>query len=182
MKEDILLTVLLCAEKTDGQANRRDLIKILAGQPSKKLLKNSFDHLNEYGYLSNIEKKTILEHIDYLVERGCLSVSSLFFPAIYLTELGRNRINKATKPEKTQQKPPVFSYQEYLKSPHWKEIRKRALDRAGHHCFVCRDTKNLNVHHNSYERLGKELDTDLIVLCEKCHNLFYKEGKLSDPE
>ena len=25
MKEDILLTVLLCAEKTDGQANRRDL-------------------------------------------------------------------------------------------------------------------------------------------------------------
>jgi len=74
------------------------------------------------------------------------------------------------------------SYQEYLQSPHWQETRKRALERAGNHCSVCRNTQNLNVHHNNYDRIGKELDTDLIVLCEKCHTLFYKEGKLSSPE
>jgi hypothetical protein len=74
----------------------------------------------------------------------------------------------------------VKSYNEYLQSPHWKETRKRALERSGNHCSVCMSTKNLNVHHNNYERLGEELDTDLTVLCKKCHDIFYREGKLSN--
>ena len=86
------------------------------------------------------------------------------------------------KPENKFKYAGYASYNEYLRSNHWKETRKRALERAGNQCSICRSTKRLNVHHNNYDRLGKELDTDLTVLCEKCHDLFYREGKLSKPD
>jgi len=71
------------------------------------------------------------------------------------------------------------SYQEYLQSPHWQEVRKRALERAGHRCSVCSRKSDLNVHHNTYENLGRERDEDVTVLCRECHELFYRQGKLA---
>lgn len=65
------------------------------------------------------------------------------------------------------------NYTDYLKSPHWKAIRQKALKRAGYKCQLCSETKNLQVHHNTYERLGCEYLTDLTVLCNKCHKHFH---------
>lgn len=63
----------------------------------------------------------------------------------------------------------------YLKSDHWQQIRKVALDRAGHKCQVCASrNKVLNVHHNTYDNLWHERMTDLCVLCEDCHKLYSK--------
>jgi len=64
-------------------------------------------------------------------------------------------------------------YNQYILSPEWQEKRKSALIRADHCCQLCRSTKKLNVHHNTYVRLGKELDSDLVVLCEECHKFFH---------
>lgn len=69
-------------------------------------------------------------------------------------------------------------YDEYLLTLHWQSVRKTALKKADYKCQACsgNDTK-LHVHHNSYENLGEERDSDLIVLCENCHALFHGKHK-----
>lgn len=61
-------------------------------------------------------------------------------------------------------------YQKYLLSDHWKATREWALERASRCCQLCRAKVNLRVHHNTYARLGKELPSDLVVLCVRCHD------------
>lgn len=64
-----------------------------------------------------------------------------------------------------------MGYAEYLASPQWKARRDAAMERAGHRRQVCGyDGWNLNVHHNSYDRIGCERPEDLVVLCRLCHN------------
>lgn len=61
-------------------------------------------------------------------------------------------------------------YTDYLQTLHWGAIRKRALKRARQKCQLCNsENAVLNVHHNNYERRGKERITDVIVLCQACH-------------
>ena len=61
-------------------------------------------------------------------------------------------------------------YAAYLNSSSWKAKRKIALKRAGYRCQLCSQAQTrLEVHHNSYERLGKEELEDLCVLCNSCH-------------
>lgn len=61
-------------------------------------------------------------------------------------------------------------YDEYLKTEHWQERRRAALEAARYVCQFCykRDVE-LHAHHLTYERLGEELPTDLRVLCSLCH-------------
>ena len=60
-------------------------------------------------------------------------------------------------------------YRQYLKTPHWKETRAEAL-RLGHYrCKDCGATTHLQVHHLTYARRGHERQSDLVVLCNKCH-------------
>lgn len=61
------------------------------------------------------------------------------------------------------------NYQNYLNDPSWKRQRKKALKRAWYRCEYCGSTKNLDVHHMTYRRVGHEDDDDLIVLCHTCH-------------
>lgn len=73
-------------------------------------------------------------------------------------------------------------YRAHLRSPEWRRvIRPAALERANHRCAFCgksraqlrRIGRHLEVHHNSYKRLGHELPEDLTVLCaggsNACH-------------
>jgi 5-methylcytosine-specific restriction endonuclease McrA len=62
-----------------------------------------------------------------------------------------------------------MTYFAYLRSWCWFWRRKRALHRAGYRCERCRGGEHLDVHHRTYERLGRELDEDLEVLCRDCH-------------
>lgn len=74
-------------------------------------------------------------------------------------------------------------YAEYLKTGHWQRQRKGALHRAAHSCQACKQFGvQLDVHHNTYVRLGCELPSDLLVLCHDCHELFSANGKLADPD
>lgn len=63
-------------------------------------------------------------------------------------------------------------YRTYINSTKWKMKRAARIIKAGHRCEFatesggrCVRTRSLTVHHNTYERLGNELDTDLDVLC-----------------
>jgi len=67
-------------------------------------------------------------------------------------------------------------YEEYLDTSHWRnDVRPAALERADYKCQLCgvRGT-TLHVHHNTYENLGDERPTDLIVLCGECHDHFHQ--------
>lgn len=72
------------------------------------------------------------------------------------------------------------NYQEYLASPHWQRTRARALEAAAEQCEWissdgrCQSTKNLNVHHLTYENLGAEKPEDLQVLCRRHHEQVHK--------
>jgi len=60
-------------------------------------------------------------------------------------------------------------YDEYLKTPHWQTMRRRALLRAGNQCQNCGFPRRLQVHHLTYDRRGREAEGDLVVLCAWCH-------------
>jgi len=63
-------------------------------------------------------------------------------------------------------------YQEYIRSPRWKYVRRQELKRAHHQCQLCGrqfHEKDLTVHHNCYDRFGSEKPQDLTVVCEQCH-------------
>ena len=69
-------------------------------------------------------------------------------------------------------------YGEYLNSEWWQQRRAKALAEGGHKCRICAASATLEVHHNTYERLGHERAADLVVLCRKCHQLFHDSGEL----
>ena len=70
-------------------------------------------------------------------------------------------------------------YSEYLKTEYWQIRRARALKAGAYKCRMCGAVDGLEVHHNTYERLGHERDADLIVLCRHCHQLFHDNGELA---
>jgi restriction endonuclease Mrr len=64
----------------------------------------------------------------------------------------------------------TMPYDEYLRTPEWRQIRAAALVRADHRCALDPNHPGrLEVHHRYYERRGAELPSDLIVLCGDCH-------------
>lgn len=65
-------------------------------------------------------------------------------------------------------------YDDYLRSDEWRSKRDYYLGRAMHRCQLCNKPggpggRGLQVHHRTYERVGAELDADVIVLCGDCH-------------
>ena len=74
------------------------------------------------------------------------------------------------------------SYNDYLKSEHWRKTRSKNVRRV---CFCCGSRKRLHLHHLSYERLGKEIPTDFATLCDPCHRKVHvvvrdKKSRLSE--
>lgn len=72
-----------------------------------------------------------------------------------------------------------FDYRAYLATPEWWARRDERVRAAGGRCQVCYSDRRLNCHHRTYERIGRELPEDLIVLCEACHSLFHRNGRLA---
>jgi hypothetical protein len=65
----------------------------------------------------------------------------------------------------------VNKYKEYLRSQHWSERRLDFLRFWGYRCCLCNSRRDVEVHHRTYERIGREELTDCVVLCERCHEL-----------
>lgn len=73
-------------------------------------------------------------------------------------------------------------YKDYLQTSFWQLIREWIIEKRGAKCQICNSTENINVHHRSYENLGDEREEDLVVLCQSCHEIFHKNGKLAKRE
>lgn len=60
-------------------------------------------------------------------------------------------------------------YREYTKSKEWQARRELVKMRDGGRCRMCGSKPAYNVHHLTYERVGKEKLGDLLLVCDACH-------------
>lgn len=60
-------------------------------------------------------------------------------------------------------------YRMYLESDQWKDFAGRVREWWDYRCAICNSESGLEVHHRTYERLGREQMNDCILLCAKCH-------------
>src|SRR5712664_3448892 len=66
----------------------------------------------------------------------------------------------------SQLSPAQQKYAEYLQSLHWKTFRLSVLAERGARCEDCGSVHQVQVHHQTYARLGHEFPTDVVVLCK----------------
>lgn len=72
----------------------------------------------------------------------------------------------------------VYNYQDYLRTRHWKELKEKVTaSRHGQRCSCCHSKENLNLHHKTYERIGKERLKDMVFLCREHHLLVHERDK-----
>jgi uncharacterized radical SAM superfamily Fe-S cluster-containing enzyme len=83
----------------------------------------------------------------------------------------------------TVQKIGYRDYNHYLRSTHWKSVRKRLLKsklvkrnlKDEPVCECCyRNDIQLHIHHKTYKSLGKEKLMHLALVCELCHSLIHQ--------
>lgn len=84
---------------------------------------------------------------------------------IWLDEV--RSIHKIKKVRKVGKK---SDYHAYIKSSEWFKKRKKYIEKVGKFCEVCKTKKGINLHHMTYERLGKEYDEDMLFVCKVCHH------------
>jgi hypothetical protein len=69
------------------------------------------------------------------------------------------------------------SYAEYLDSEHWKSVRARyRASKVPDYCARCGGPGE-NLHHKTYERLGREWLRDLVLLCRPHHEAVHRHQR-----
>jgi len=67
-------------------------------------------------------------------------------------------------------------YMKFMSSDKWDMIRQSTFSLKGKECEKCHSTKNLQIHHISYnDELEWVKEKDLMVLCRKCHNVMHQD-------
>lgn len=76
----------------------------------------------------------------------------------------------------------VEKYKDYIKDEDWLEKSNRYL-RFNPICEICHKWQSKQVHHNSYENMGNELEEDLTALCDRCHfHIHLLPPMIEDPD
>ncbi len=64
---------------------------------------------------------------------------------------------------------PHQSYQDYLKSEQWQQLRRKVQKRDRHLCQDCLERPASEVHHKTSDHVRREFCFELISLCDSCH-------------
>lgn len=64
-------------------------------------------------------------------------------------------------------------YADYINSKAWARRRAAYFRRHPRHCAACGSRRSIDLHHHTYERLGREHDNDLVPLCRADHDLVH---------
>lgn len=62
-----------------------------------------------------------------------------------------------------------MDYHRYMASREWALKRQEIRARSAQKCERCKRREMTSVHHLTYERLGRELLSDLLAVCKPCH-------------
>ena len=65
------------------------------------------------------------------------------------------------------------NYEAYLHSPHWMDTRRRYYESDRPQECICGAAEDLQLHHLTYERVGRERLEDLLPFCKGCHRLIH---------
>lgn len=71
-------------------------------------------------------------------------------------------------------------YDGYLKSEEWRARREKVMQRCDGVCEGCGNAKAVQVHHLTYERVGREMLFDLVGICAQCHSGVHDDGPLAE--
>jgi len=64
---------------------------------------------------------------------------------------------------------PTKRYLSYIFSREWAARRREHLALCDHWCEICHQRPAVQVHHWTYENLGRENPQDLCAICVRCH-------------
>lgn len=90
--------------------------------------------------------------------------------------INRDKKKKKTNRYKIPTKFTKETYQQYLETDLWRNIRKRVFDLRGKYCEGCGTDANIQVHHSVYSQRvfsGQTLN-GLRVVCRGCHEKIHK--------
>jgi len=76
--------------------------------------------------------------------------------------------------------PKSVNYKEYLASREWALLKEHVRQRSHGWCERCAVGLYEQTHHVTYERVGRELLTDLLAVCRECHE-FLSAKSTKDP-
>lgn len=68
------------------------------------------------------------------------------------------------------------TYNEYLHTQQWHDMRKRVLERDGYICQACLKNKATQAHHLSYDiynMIGRSAAFELVAICYQCHRTIH---------
>jgi hypothetical protein len=65
-------------------------------------------------------------------------------------------------------------YERYMASDHWKARKDRYFRTHEKRCAACGSVDEVQLHHLSYEKMGREPNDDLMPLCQICHSLVHE--------
>ena len=71
-------------------------------------------------------------------------------------------------------------YQKYLKSPLWQARRRAKIIQSKGRCELCGFHAATEVHHLTYECVGREDLSHLLAVCRDCHADWHGKGANSD--
>lgn len=64
-----------------------------------------------------------------------------------------------------------MNYQDFMRSEQWLQMKRAIIRKRGRKCEMCGALSLLELHHKNYDmEPGKEKETDLLLICDKCHN------------
>ena len=67
------------------------------------------------------------------------------------------------------------AYNEYLQTGEWKHKRQIVIDRAQGVCEGCGEAAPTEVHHFSYDDVGREFLFQLAAFCRMCHDRWHEK-------
>jgi hypothetical protein len=75
------------------------------------------------------------------------------------------------------------TYEEYLNSDHWSNLKSRSNEIFGYNCICCTAPNNIHHHHLFYRRDWNESRPhEVIPVCKNCHEAIHINGKNIHPE
>ncbi len=63
----------------------------------------------------------------------------------------------------------INDYKGYLNTDHWKQLSARKKRETDNTCELCLSKEDIDTHHKTYIRIGRELLSDLSTICNPCH-------------
>lgn len=76
--------------------------------------------------------------------------------------------------------PARATYERYIASEAWRGRRERYFAVQPRRCKACGAAERVHLHHLSYAKMGREPDSDLMALCEPCHDLVHRFYRATD--